>query len=374
LTALQFDISLTLILGANGASGGTEHINAIIKLESSQCHFRVMAESDHSTSAQKEPPLDLIKGLPPDINDRLMAVILDNMFVGVMLATVSDGKIVFANPRFASMFGYGRGELEGQSVVVLNAPTTHTPAEVAGRIIADLERQGFWQGEVENIRKDGTHFWTLAKVTTFEHPRLGPVWVTVQMDITEQRRAEAESRRNEERLNLVLEATGGGAWDWNIQTGEVHLSSYWKTSLGYSVEELPPHVTTWESLLHPEDVPRAKQALEEHLAGRTATYECVTRLRKKDGTWRWNLDRGRVVERSPSGEPLRMVGTDTDLSEQRWSGLREFIPICAGCKMIRDEQGAWHPLEHHFGNRSQVQFSHGLCPNCLRRYEDNSTE
>lgn len=297
-----------------------------------------------------------------------MSVILANMFAGVMLARASDGKILFANPWFLAMFGYDAGELEGQPVAILNAAADQSPEEVARLIIADLQSNGVWKGEVENVRKDGTRFWCLAKVTTFEHPQWGAVWVTVQTDITDRKRAEAELQRSEQRLNLVLEATGGGAWDWNIQTGEVYFSPFWITSLGYSASEVAPHVTAWENFVHSDDMPRVRQALTEHFAGRTSNYECVTRLRKKDGSWRWNLDRGRVVERTPAGEPLRMVGTDTDLSDQQWSGLREFTPICAGCKMIRDEDGIWHQLERHFGERSLAQFSHGLCPNCVRTY------
>jgi len=309
--------------------------------------------------------------LLPDADERLMAVILANMFAGVMLARASDGTILFANPRFSAMFGYEPGELEGQSVSILNAPGAQSPEEVARRIIADLRSESAWKGEVENIRKDGTRFWCEANVTAFEHPNWGTVWVTVQLDITARKHAEAELQRSEQRLNLVLEATGGGAWDWNIQTGEVYFSPFWISSLGYTTGEVAPRVTSWESMVHPDDMPRVRQALTEHFAGRTATYECVVRLRKKDGTWRWNLDRGRVVEWTPSGDPVRMVGTDTDLSEQRWSGLREFTPICAGCKQIRDDTGEWRPLEKHFGQRSLAQFSHGLCPDCFRRYSED---
>lgn len=308
--------------------------------------------------------------LSPEVDDRLMSVIITNMFAGVMLARASDGTILFANPRFSAMFGYPSGELEGQPVSVLNAPGTPEPEEVARRIIADLRREGVWRGEVENVRKDGTRFWCVAKVTAFDHPHWGPVWVTVQLDITAQKRVEAELRRSEQRLGLVLEATGGGAWDWNLQTGDVYFSPYWIASLGYSAEEVTPDVTFWESLVHPDDMPRVRRALAEHFAGRTASYECVTRLRKKDGSWRWNLDCGRVVEWTPDGQPLRMVGTDTDLSDQRWTGLREFIAICAGCKKIRDEGGTWHPLERYFGERSRVQFSHGLCRDCHRKYSE----
>jgi PAS domain S-box-containing protein len=306
----------------------------------------------------------------PESDLALQAQIITNMFAGLVLLRASDATIIYANPRFTAMFGYAPGELEGKSVAILNAPGKQTPEQAAADIIARLETDGFWKGEIENLRKDGARLWCQANVTTFEHPGYGKVWVVVQLDITAQKRAEEELRKSEERLGLVLEATGGGAWDWNIQTGEVYFSPYWITSLGYSPEDVPPSIAFWESIMHPDDRPRVRLALAQHFEDRSATYECVTRLRKKDGSWRWNLDRGRVVERNARGEPLRMVGTDTDLSQQRWSGLQEFIPICAGCKKIREESGSWWAIEAHFGERSLAQFSHGLCPECVQKYSD----
>jgi PAS domain-containing protein len=67
-------------------------------------------------------------------------------------------------------------------------------------------------------------------------------------------------------------------------------------------------------LVHPDDMPSVKKALKDHLEGASESYQCENRLLKKDGTWRWNLDMGRVVKRDESGKPLRMVGSDTDTS------------------------------------------------------------
>lgn len=67
-----------------------------------------------------------------------------------------------------------------------------------------------------------------------------------------------------------------------------------------------------------DDIPRVMKALTDHLEGTSESYQCENRLLKKDGTWRWNLDLGRIVKRDESGKPLRMVGSDTDIS-----GLKE---------------------------------------------------
>ncbi len=119
------------------------------------------------------------------------------------------------------------------------------------------------------------------------------------------------------RLQHALDATAEGVWDWNIRTGEVVFSRNWKTSLGYSPDEVPDRVEFWESIIHPEDLPRVRQALDDHFAGRSPVYLCENRLRMKSGEYRANLDRGKVVDRDASGQPLRMVGTDSDISERR---------------------------------------------------------
>lgn len=123
-------------------------------------------------------------------------------------------------------------------------------------------------------------------------------------------------RASEERLRLVLDATNDGVWDWNIETGEVNYSPRWLESLGYVPAEVPPHVSFWESLVHPEDMPRVQSALQDHFEGKTRAYECETRLLTKSGAWRPYLDRGKVVERTGDGKPLRMIGTETDISER----------------------------------------------------------
>jgi len=48
--------------------------------------------------------------------------------------------------------------------------------------------------------------------------------------------------------------------------------------------------------------------------------------------------------------------------------LRGFIPICAHCKKIRDDQGYWEQIEDYIGAHSEAEFSHGICPDCMKKY------
>ncbi len=121
-------------------------------------------------------------------------------------------------------------------------------------------------------------------------------------------------RVNEARLQAALDGADEGLWDWNIATGELYLSPRWLSMLGYSEGDIEPSVESWEALLHPDDKARVLARLDEHLQGRSPHYEEEFRMRTRDGGWSWILARGRVTERDTDGEPLRMVGTHTDIN------------------------------------------------------------
>ena len=138
---------------------------------------------------------------------RFHSSILQNLAEGVFLIRASDGAIVFANPQFERMFGYEPDELLGKHVSIVNAPGEKNPEAVAAAIMAELARTGMWNGEVQNIRKDGTAFWCHASVSTFEHPQFGKVWVSVHEDITERKRATAEILAARNQLQATLDAS-----------------------------------------------------------------------------------------------------------------------------------------------------------------------
>ncbi|MFH1723067.1 MAG: PAS domain S-box protein [Elusimicrobiota bacterium] len=141
---------------------------------------------------------------------RLHGEIMAHMSEGVNLMRLSDGVIVYANPRFEKMFGYAPGELAGRHISIINAPTEKSPEETASEIIAALRREKSWRGEVKNIKKDGTPFWCSATVSLFDHPEYGTVAVSVQSDITERKRVERELLESEANYRGLFETSPGG--------------------------------------------------------------------------------------------------------------------------------------------------------------------
>ncbi|MEE9152261.1 MAG: ATP-binding protein [Thermoplasmata archaeon] len=136
---------------------------------------------------------------------RLQSEITMNLSEGIYLVRDSDGIIVNTNPRFEEMFGYGPGEMVGKHVSVVNAPTDKSPEETAKEIIESLEKNGFWQGEVKNIKKDGTPFWCSVSVSGFDHHEYGQVWISVHTDITEHKRVEEALQKIHDELELRVE-------------------------------------------------------------------------------------------------------------------------------------------------------------------------
>lgn len=133
----------------------------------------------------------------------------------------------------------------------------------------------------------------------------------------ERQRLAAVLWENEQRMSFAFESSNLGLWDWNVKTGAVFFDHRWAAMLGYHPSELEPHVRTWERLVHPDDRNDVELALKNHMEGRTAQYVCEHRLKAKDGTWKWILDQGKIVETDSQGAALRLTGTHTDISERK---------------------------------------------------------
>ncbi|MEM9348066.1 MAG: PAS domain-containing protein [Planctomycetota bacterium] len=145
-----------------------------------------------------------------------------------------------------------------------------------------------------------------------EHGELIRTYGTVQ-DVTEQREQRQELEAQRHRLEFALKASNIGLWDWDIPSGDNYLSDTWYTMLGYEPSELPMRIESWHEVTKPDDLDRAKAALEDYFAGRTARYACEIRVRNKAGDFRWVLDTGEAIERDEAGNVTRMIGLHIDI-------------------------------------------------------------
>ncbi|MCF4967891.1 GAF domain-containing protein [Nostoc sp. CMAA1605] len=135
--------------------------------------------------------------------------------------------------------------------------------------------------------------------------------------LIQQQMIEAAHRKSEERLQLALSASELGLWDWNIQTGKIYCDWKWRDVLGYAESEIDQHQLVRKQLIHPEDWRALKSSIHDHLEGITSVYEMEFRMRSPSGEWKWIQSRGQIVERDEQGVPLRMTGTNKDITERK---------------------------------------------------------
>src|SRR5439155_26321597 len=128
------------------------------------------------------------------------------------------------------------------------------------------------------------------------------------------KRAEEALRESEERYALAARGTNDGLWDWNLVANVVYFSPRWKIMLGYQDNEIGDRPEEWFDRVHDADRERVKQEIVAHQQGLTPHFESEHRMLQKDGTFRWMLSRGLLV-RDASGNPVRMAGSLTDITE-----------------------------------------------------------
>ncbi len=130
------------------------------------------------------------------------------------------------------------------------------------------------------------------------------------------RENEKELAEINEQYQLATEGTNDGLWDWNIKEGTVYFSPRWKEMLGYRDDELLNEFESWESRVHPDDLEMAEKAIEHAHTDPKVIYNIVHRLRHKNGSWIWILDRGQTIF-DADGKAVRMIGFHTDITKQK---------------------------------------------------------
>jgi PAS domain S-box-containing protein len=136
-------------------------------------------------------------------------------------------------------------------------------------------------------------------------------------DITDRKRAEAKLAENEERLRLALSSANQGLYDQNVQTGKTVVSPEYATMLGYDPETFIETNAKWIERLHPDDYQRVSQVYLDYVSGKIDEYKVEFRQRTQDGNWKWILSLGKIVAWDENREPLRMLGTHSDISDRK---------------------------------------------------------
>jgi signal transduction histidine kinase len=120
-----------------------------------------------------------------------------------------------------------------------------------------------------------------------------------------------------ERLDLALQAANILSWDWDARRTDVLLGGSWAIILRVGKETSALTLDELAQMVHPDDLPKVKEALNKCLNGRESEYMAEHRVKTLAGGWVWSLGRGRVVERDADGRALRMTGVNVDIDNSK---------------------------------------------------------
>ena len=216
-------------------------------------------------------------------------------------------------PAPAGFYGYSQEELRGMLISNINMLT---PVEIAferDRALKSLRKYFVFSHRVKS-----------GEVRTVE-VYSSPVQITgrkllfsIIHDVTGQKLAELTLRERERRLSFAIAATSDAIWEWNLITHTTYYSARWYEMLGYENNQFPMTIESWEQLCNPHDHQAAMERIQKILsAPQNVGYEAEFRMKAKDGTWKWILGRGNVLERDEDGKPILLCGTNTDITERK---------------------------------------------------------
>ena len=189
----------------------------------------------------------------------------------------------------------------------------------AFEILTYNAKQGkFDSHEWTYIRKDGSKF-PVQLVTTAVNDNSGNLigYLGIATDISLIKNIESDLKESEQRLHFALEGSGDGFWDWDISEGKQYMSDQAKIMLGFNPEESLTNIDDWDNRMHPDDREKSDLAMKEYFEGSAKEYNIEKRVRCKDGSYKWILDRGKIIGWDESGKPTRMTGTQSDITERK---------------------------------------------------------
>ncbi len=257
-----------------------------------------------------------LAGAGPGAEHHWTALVARHSGISVAI-TDPNHRIQWVNATFTRLTGYtleeARGRLAGE--LLFFDGTDMATVKRARELYAQKSGALF---EVLIRTRDGGERWVEADVEALLDDR-GEVegYIALHRDVTEQVRVREAMRLSEHRARMMMEGANVGTWELDVQRRTVTLNDAFCKMLGYERHELTLGPEGLRELCHPDDAAAADEAVNDVVAGRTDLFRGSHRVRAKDGSWRWILGAGGVLERAPDGAPLRLFGVQIDVTEQR---------------------------------------------------------
>ena len=253
------------------------------------------------------------EGTEGRLSEAALRTIFHSVNDAIIVHDAETGAIIDVNETMCGMYGYSREKARQLTVEELNSgepPCTEQEAIENMQKAACGESQIYeWHAK----KSDGELFWvemSMRRAYVGDELRV----LAIAREITERKRREEELEALTTRLELALEETGTGVWEWDLRTDELIWDETSKCLFGYGPGEFPNRFAGFADRLPDEDLTCVEQAVEEAIDTHT---ECEVEFRVDlpDGTQRW-LQACGITEYDADGKPVRMVGVQTDVTER----------------------------------------------------------
>jgi len=225
-------------------------------------------------------------------------------------------KLLFVNDSITAFFRTSIDELKQDASHIFKTIHPDDRDDVMTSLEISARDLTYWYEEFRVQFEDLSESWYLGKAMP-EQAGDGIVWYGVLTDITERKLMEYELVEAECRWKFAVEGTGDGVWEVNVQTEKAIYSKRWMEMSGYSEGDIEPNSQAWSARIHPDGVAQVKAAGKAYLNGLTHQYLSEFRFLCKDGQYKWMLSRGIIVSRDEQGKPLRVIGTQIDITERK---------------------------------------------------------
>lgn len=288
----------------------------------------------------------------------------------ILVIEPGSGQIVEANQAASRFYGYSRAELRAMGIQDINALTSEEVAQE--RLRAETEKRNYFifrhrlkNGDIKTVevhsspytyqgkdvlisvindisaqramQDDLWHYQTQLEQMVdrqtsklIENHRLTVTMLVIGIAglvvlilalviaVKSQNEAKRQAQNKRQQLDDIIWSTNVGTFEWDIPTGQVQINDRFAQMLGYTVAELEPITyETWTDNTHPDDLKIAQALIQKNFAGVLDHYETEFRMMHKDGHYVWILSKGNVVEWAENGQPMRMTGTHSDITQRK---------------------------------------------------------
>lgn len=167
---------------------------------------------------------------------------------------------------------------------------------------------------------------------------------------------------------IALEISKVGVWDWNVKTNKVSYSKESKEIIGYGTDEIKNTAAAWNDKIHPDDKEAYFSGFKSHLKGEIDFYENEYRIKCKDGSYKWILHKGKVIEHDSNRKPYRIIGTHTDITKLKNTEDQQNKNLL----LITNQNKRLYSFTHIVSHNLKTHI--GNFQNLLELYDDAKTE